>query len=121
VFSVKHALQLILNASITVMHACMHTWQPDPIAVCHVPCCMGIVQEADGLLPEEDQQVPGGYQDSLSSNTELGRAVRGACSELETLEGLVRCEASSPMACLTLGHATCPVGGRLGQRSPASS
>ncbi|KAI3425046.1 hypothetical protein D9Q98_008424 [Chlorella vulgaris] len=47
-------------------------------------------EEADGLLPEEDQQVPGGYQDSLSSNTELGRAVRGACSELETLEGLER-------------------------------
>lgn len=30
-------------------------------------------------------QVPGGYKDSLSSNTELGRAVRDACDELSTL------------------------------------
>lgn len=34
--------------------------------------------------------MPGGYQDSLSSNTELGRAVRSACDELETLGGMVR-------------------------------
>lgn len=33
-------------------------------------------------------QVPGGYEDSLSSNTELGRAVRAACSELDTLSQL---------------------------------
>lgn len=33
-------------------------------------------------------QVPGGYQDSLSSNTELGRAVQSACAELDTLATL---------------------------------
>ena len=35
-------------------------------------------------------QVPGGYQDSLSSNTELGRAVQDACDELDNLSSLVR-------------------------------
>lgn len=39
----------------------------------------------EGLLPEEDFTVPGGYQDSLSSNTPLGRAVREACDELDHL------------------------------------
>ena len=34
-------------------------------------------------------QVPGGYQDSLSSNTELGRAVQDACDELDNLSSLV--------------------------------
>ncbi len=34
-------------------------------------------------------QVPGGYQDSLSSNTELGRAVQDACEELDNLSNLV--------------------------------
>ena len=36
------------------------------------------------------QQVPGGYQDTLSTNTELGRAVRHACDELELLGQMVR-------------------------------
>jgi hypothetical protein len=36
-------------------------------------------------------QVPGGANDSMSSNTQLGRAVQDACKELETLGGLVRC------------------------------
>ena len=35
-------------------------------------------------------QVPGGYQDSLSSNTELGRAVQNACDELDNLSNLVQ-------------------------------
>ena len=34
-------------------------------------------------------QVPGGYQDSLSKNTKLGRAVDDACSELSHLGELV--------------------------------
>ena len=33
-------------------------------------------------------QVPGGYQDSLSSNTDLGKAVQEACAELDTLADL---------------------------------
>jgi len=37
------------------------------------------------LLPEEDWTVPGGYQDSLSKNTKLGRALDDACSELDHL------------------------------------
>lgn len=76
-----------------------------------------LLQESEGLLPEEDWtvsllcmhslssqesslnftmhsyllhvQVPGGYQDSLSSNTELGRAVQNACDELDNLSSLV--------------------------------
>eukprot|EP01024_Parvocaulis_polyphysoides_P035208 TRINITY_DN3116_c1_g2_i1.p2 TRINITY_DN3116_c1_g2~~TRINITY_DN3116_c1_g2_i1.p2 ORF type:complete len:148 (+),score=18.70 TRINITY_DN3116_c1_g2_i1:67-510(+) len=42
-------------------------------------------EDIDYLLPEEDYTVPGGYEDSLSSNTPLGQAVRGACDELDTL------------------------------------
>lgn len=34
-------------------------------------------------------QVPGGYKDSLSQNTPLGRAVSDACSELENIGSLV--------------------------------
>lgn len=40
------------------------------------------------LTKEEDWTVPGGANDSLSSNTHLGRAVQDACNELETLGGL---------------------------------
>ena len=35
-------------------------------------------------------QVPGGYKDSLTKNTPLGRAVSDACSELEQLGAMVR-------------------------------
>ncbi len=35
-------------------------------------------------------QVPGGAFDSLSSNTQLGKAVQQACDELDTLVTLVR-------------------------------
>uniref|UniRef100_A0A061SH60 Uncharacterized protein n=1 Tax=Tetraselmis sp. GSL018 TaxID=582737 RepID=A0A061SH60_9CHLO len=37
---------------------------------------------------DEDWEVPGGPNDSLSSNTPLGRAVRSACEELETLNAI---------------------------------
>ncbi|KAK9838341.1 hypothetical protein WJX81_005802 [Elliptochloris bilobata] len=39
----------------------------------------------EGLQAEDDHQVPGAATDSLSSNTQLGRAVQSACSELELL------------------------------------
>ena len=35
-------------------------------------------------------QVPGASTDSLSSNTQLGRAVQSACDELEHLSSLVK-------------------------------
>ena len=44
----------------------------------------------DTLIVDCSLQVPGGYQDSLSSNTPLGRAVREACDELEALGSMVR-------------------------------
>lgn len=62
--------------------------------------------EAEGLLPEEDEQVPGGYRDAMTSNTPLGKAVKGACDELDTLGSLVRSPgegalpACCPAACL---------------------
>lgn len=46
-------------------------------------------EEQEGLLPEEDVQIPGGYRDAMSSNTALGKAVKGVCDELDTLGGLV--------------------------------
>lgn len=42
----------------------------------------------EGLSPEDDWVVPGNNLGSLSQNTELGRAVDGACDELEHLAGL---------------------------------
>ncbi|DBB01224.1 hypothetical protein WJX77_012314 [Trebouxia sp. C0004] len=45
-------------------------------------------EEFEGLSQEDDWTVPGGYQDSLSSNTELGRAVQDACEELNNLSNL---------------------------------
>mmetsp|Transcript_28989 Transcript_28989/g.81660 ORF Transcript_28989/g.81660 Transcript_28989/m.81660 type:complete len:149 (-) Transcript_28989:183-629(-) len=42
-------------------------------------------EEWEGLTEEEDWVVPGNPNDSLSSNTELGRAVRAACDELDQL------------------------------------
>eukprot|EP00884_Botryococcus_braunii_P000410 jgi/Botrbrau1/1036/Bobra.0076s0008.2 len=47
-------------------------------------------EDFEGLLPEEDWTVPGGYNDSLSSNTPLGRAIDSACKELDTLGQMVR-------------------------------
>ena len=42
------------------------------------------------LPPPPPPQVPGGANDSLTSNTPLGRAVGGACDELEALAELER-------------------------------
>lgn len=35
-------------------------------------------------------QVPGTYMDAMSGNTPLGKAIRGACEELDTLGSLER-------------------------------
>lgn len=42
----------------------------------------------EGLAEEDDWVVPGNNMGSLSLNTELGRAVDGACDELEHLAGM---------------------------------
>ncbi|KAI7838438.1 hypothetical protein COHA_007701 [Chlorella ohadii] len=47
-------------------------------------------QEGEGLLPEEDVQIPGSYRDAMSSKTPLGKAVAGACDELDALGSLER-------------------------------
>lgn len=60
---------------------------------CHKPQLSPLrLQEFVGLLPDEDHEVPGGYTDSLSQNTKLGRAVNDACLELDALGKLVRTE-----------------------------
>ncbi|KAL4447784.1 hypothetical protein ABPG75_005003 [Micractinium tetrahymenae] len=46
--------------------------------------------ESEGLLPEEDVEIPGSYRDAMTSNTPLGRAVKGACDELDSLGELER-------------------------------
>ena len=53
---------------------------------------MDLVAEGGAVEEPEDWdvEVRGGPKDSLSSNTELGRAVRGACDELENLASLDR-------------------------------
>lgn len=42
----------------------------------------------DGLSPEEDDVVAGGYFEAMNGNTKLGKAVRSACDELEHLGSL---------------------------------
>lgn len=49
-------------------------------------CCFSC-QAANRVVRK---QVPGGAKDSLTSNTQLGRAVNDACKELETLGSMVR-------------------------------
>lgn len=46
-------------------------------------------EESEGLLPEEDPEIPGTYRDAMTTNTQLGKAVKGACDELDTLGELV--------------------------------
>ncbi|KAL4442521.1 hypothetical protein ABPG77_005105 [Micractinium sp. CCAP 211/92] len=47
-------------------------------------------EESEGLLPEEDKEIPGTYRDAMTTNTPLGKAVKGACDELDTLGELER-------------------------------
>lgn len=42
----------------------------------------------EGLTPEEDAEVPGGYAEAMSASTRLGKAIRSACDELDTLAAL---------------------------------
>jgi hypothetical protein len=42
----------------------------------------------EGLAPEEDAEVPGGYTEAMSASTRLGKAIRSACDELDTLAAL---------------------------------
>ncbi|KAL3162523.1 hypothetical protein ABBQ32_010179 [Trebouxia sp. C0010 RCD-2024] len=74
-------------------------------------------EDFEGLLPEEDWTVPGGYQDSLSSNTELGRAVQSACDELDNLSALEKESLTKASELLQkLGYK-----GDIFQSSPAST
>jgi hypothetical protein len=45
-----------------------------------------LIADAAGAPPL--LQVPGGYRDAMSGNTPLGKAVRGACDELDALGAL---------------------------------
>ncbi|KAK9829756.1 hypothetical protein WJX72_007695 [[Myrmecia] bisecta] len=50
-----------------------------------LPVGLGQESASGTLMPEEDWTVPGGANDTLSSNTQLGRAVQEACAELDSL------------------------------------
>lgn len=52
------------------------------------------------LTVDEDWEVPGGANDSLTSNTPLGRAVASACEELEVLADLEKDAADAATALL---------------------
>lgn len=56
-------------------------------------------QDFEGLTPEEDDTVPGSYEDALNGNTKLGKAVRAACAELEHLNDLVSGHQCNPWPC----------------------
>ncbi|KAG2502045.1 hypothetical protein HYH03_000539 [Edaphochlamys debaryana] len=45
-------------------------------------------EEFVGLLPEEDTEVPGTYFDALNPQTKLGKAVKAAVEEINTLNAL---------------------------------
>ena len=57
-------------------------------AVCSLVMQVAVLNQARPYLPAASQ-VPGASTDSLSSNTQLGRAVQSACDELEHLSSLV--------------------------------
>lgn len=42
----------------------------------------------EGLAPEEDAEVPGGYAEAMSASTRLGKAIRSACDELDALAAI---------------------------------
>lgn len=42
------------------------------------------------LFPVSLLQIPGNYRDAMTSNTPLGKAVKEACAELDTLAALER-------------------------------
>lgn len=56
------------------------------------------LQDGEGLLPEEDAEIPGSYRDAMSTKTPLGKAVAGACDELNALGSLVRLRQSVVLA-----------------------
>lgn len=64
----------------------------------------------EGLLPEEDVEVPGTYFDALNKNTKLGKAVAAAIDELEHLGGMVRfvggCYSSCFASCFVVACAS---------------
>lgn len=72
-----------------------------------VHCVAYATSKQDGVLsPVLPVQVPGGYQDSLSSNTELGRAVQNACDELDNLSNLVQdLDSCTAYQCILPSHA----------------
>lgn len=59
-------------------------------------------QDSEGLLPEEDAEIPGSYRDAMSTKTPLGKAVAGACDELDALGSLVRLRQSVVLAWASL-------------------
>lgn len=80
-----------LCCRIVASYACL---VPPPPLACPPRRCVALPATAlqapvEGLLPEEDAQVPGGYREAMSSKTPLGKAVSGACEELDTLGSLV--------------------------------
>ena len=46
------------------------------------------MQDEGVLRPEDDWAIPGNYQDAMSSKTELGKALRQACQEIDALSQL---------------------------------
>ena len=52
------------------------------------PVSARLLSIADAAGAPPLPQVPGGYRDAMSGNTPLGKAVRGACDELDALGAL---------------------------------
>ncbi len=69
---------------------CLHATTHPTLMPSSTPLQPARLQEGEGLLPEEDVQIPGSYRDAMSSKTPLGKAVAGACDELDALGSLVR-------------------------------
>lgn len=65
------------------------------IALCTVLLCLVL-----SCLLFLDVQVPGAYTEAMNGNTKLGKAIRAACSELKTLNKLVRRYLSLHPLCL---------------------
>jgi hypothetical protein len=76
------------------------------------PSVHGRVVAMTGMtaLTAAAHQVPGTYQDAVNPNTKLGKVVKAACEELDTLGKMVRTRGATalPHAGVRAGvHAVC--------------
>ncbi|PNW82070.1 hypothetical protein CHLRE_06g272500v5 [Chlamydomonas reinhardtii] len=75
--------QQIKAAPVAVRRSSFRCWAASPETPAGAPA-----EEFQGLLPDEDAEVPGNYFDAMDPKTKLGKAVRAAVDELNHLNAM---------------------------------